>query len=157
TITQPSPDTYARLAAAGIKVAKARIVDLTIAGAHYEAVKGTLDILLGAPEFDLVVAVIGSSPRSPPERSVKPRMDSATAARPLGRSLVPGGPAARARLAAAGMPAFRTPEACADAVAAALRRRPPRGDVARPPGSGEGRLLDELEAYARLDRLGIAR
>jgi acyl-CoA synthetase (NDP forming) len=158
TITQPSPDTYARLAAAGIKVAKARIVDLTIAGAHYEAVKGTLDILLGAPEFDLVVAVIGSSARSQPEKSVKPLIDSASATRPLAAYLVPEAPVALAQLAAAGLPAFRTPEGCADAVAAALRRRPPRGDAARMPlPIGEGRLLDELEAYALLDRLGIAR
>lgn len=157
TIAQPSPDTYARLAAAGIKVAKARIVDLTIAGAHYEAVKGTLDILLSAPEFDLVVAVIGSSARSQPEKSVKPLIDSASATRPLAAYLVPDAPAALAQLAAAGLPAFRTPEACADAVAAALRRRPPRGDVARVPAAvGEGRLLDEVEAYALLDRVGIA-
>src|ERR1700730_12791368 len=60
TIAQPSAETYARFAAAGIAAARARIVDLTIAGARYETVKGTLDILLTAPEFDLVVAVIGS-------------------------------------------------------------------------------------------------
>lgn len=158
TIAQPSPDTYARLAAAGIKVAQARIVDLTIAGAHYDAVKATLDILLSAPEFDLVVAVIGSSARSQPEKSVKPLIDSASATRPLAAYLVPDAPVALAQLAAAGMPAFRTPEACADAVAAALRRRAPVPAVARKPASqGSARLLDELEAYAALDRLGIAR
>jgi acyl-CoA synthetase (NDP forming) len=158
TITQPSPETYARLAAAGIKVAKARIVDLTIAGAHYEAVKGALDILLSAPEFDLVVAVIGSSARSQPEKSVKPLIDSASAARPLATYMVPDAPAALAQLTAAGVPAFRTPEACADAVAAALRRRAPVAAVARGPApTGAGRLLDELEAYALLDRLRIAR
>jgi acetate---CoA ligase (ADP-forming) len=157
TITQPSPDTYARLAAAGIKVAKARIVDLTIAGAHYEAVKGTLDILLSAPEFDLVVAVIGSSARSQPEKSVKPLIDSASAARPLAAYMVPDAPVALAQLAAAGIAAFRAPEACADAVAAALRRRPPRADAVHVSAPmGEGRLLDELQAYALLDRLGVA-
>ena len=157
TITQPSLETYARLAAAGIKVAKARIVDLTIAGAHYEAVKGALDILLSAPEFDLVVAVIGSSARSQPERSVKPLIDSASAARPLATYIVPDAPAALAQLAAAGVPAFRTPEACADTVAAALRRGPPVEAVARAGAPmGEGRLLDELASYALLDRLGIA-
>jgi acyl-CoA synthetase (NDP forming) len=157
TITQPSAETYRRLAAAGIKVAKARIVDLTIAGAHYEAVKGALDILLDAPEFDLVVAVIGSSARSQPEKSVKPLIDSASAARPLATYLVPDAPVALAQLAAAGVPAFRAPEACADAVAAALRRREPVAAAAPTPvPTGEGRLLDELEAYALLDRLGIA-
>jgi acyl-CoA synthetase (NDP forming) len=106
-----------------------------------------------------------------------------------------------ARLAAAGVPSFHTPEACADAVAAALRRKPPRAIEVRnspdplpipPPfrereeqaantsrsdsalevatgsflplkgggirrGSGAGRIFDELEAYALLDRLGVPR
>src|SRR5262249_59030908 len=119
TIAQPSEETFARLADAGIKAAKARIVDLTIAGAHYEAVKCTLDILLSAPEFDLVVAVIGSSARTQPEKSVKPLIDSASAVRPLATYIVPDAPVALAQLAAAGVPAFRTPEACAAAVAAA--------------------------------------
>jgi acyl-CoA synthetase (NDP forming) len=158
TIAQPRAETFARLAAAGIKAAQARIVDLTIAGANYESVKATLDILLSAPEFDMVLAVIGSSARSQPEKSVKPIIDSASAARPLAAYMVPDAPAALAQLAAAGVPAFRTPEACADAIAAALRRRVPRLSGPQPPAqSGTGHLLDELEAYALLDRLGIAR
>jgi acetate---CoA ligase (ADP-forming) len=158
TIAQPSAETFARLAAAGIKAAHARIVDLTIAGANYESVKATLDILLSAPEFDMVLAVIGSSARSQPEKSVKPIIDSASAARPLAAYMVPDAPVALAQLAAAGVPAFRTPEACADAVAAALRRRVPRLSGPQTPArAGAGRLLDELEAYALLDRLGIAR
>ena len=106
-----------------------------------------------------MVAVIGSSARSQPEKSVKPLIDSASATRPLAAYLVPEAPEALAQLAAAGVPAFRTPEACADAVAAALRRRPPRGErgARSSAPTGEGRLLDELEAYALLDRPGIAR
>jgi acyl-CoA synthetase (NDP forming) len=157
TIAQPSAETFGRLAAAGIKAARARIVDLTIAGANYESVKATLDILLGAPEFDMVLAVIGSSARSQPEKSVKPIIDSASAARPLAAYMVPDAPVALAQLAAAGVPAFRTPDACADAVAAALRRRLPRVTPQQPRvRSGTARLLDELAAYALLDRLGIA-
>ena len=158
TIAPPSAETFARLGAAGIKAAQARIVDLTIAGANYDTVKATLDILLSAPEFDLVLAVIGSSARSQPEKSVKPIIDSASAARPIAAFMVPDAPVALAQLAAAGVPAFRTPEACADAVAAALRRRAPRL-AAQPPraAAGAGGLLDELEAYALLDRVGIAR
>ncbi|MEA3022425.1 MAG: hypothetical protein QOK01_1277, partial [Alphaproteobacteria bacterium] len=125
TIAQPSAETYARLDAAGIAVARARIVDLTIAGARYEVMKGALDILLGAPEFDLVVAVVGSSARFHPELALKPIIDCAGAAKPLAAFVVPDAPQALARLSAAGVPCFRTPEACADAVAAALRRRVP--------------------------------
>src|SRR5262245_44547356 len=58
-----SAATFARLAAAGIEVKPTRLIDLTIAGAQYETMKATLDILLSAPEFDLVLAVVGSSAR----------------------------------------------------------------------------------------------
>jgi acyl-CoA synthetase (NDP forming) len=158
TIAQPSAETYARLDAAGIAAARARIVDLTIAGARYEVMKGALDVLLSAPEFDLVVAVVGSSARFHPELALKPIIDCAGAAMPLAAFVVPDAPQALARLSAAGVPCFRTPEACADAVAAALRRRVPVPAVVRQPAPrGGGRLLDELEAYALLDRLGLAR
>ena len=157
-IAPPSAETYARLDAAGIIAARARIVDLTIAGARYEVMKGALDILLSAPEFDLVVAVVGSSARFHPELALKPIIDCAGAAKPLAAFVVPDAPQALARLSAAGVPCFRTPEACADAVAAALRRRVPVPAVVRKPAPpGGGRLLDELEAYALLDRLGLAR
>ena len=156
TIAPPSTDTYARLAAAGIRVAKACIVDLTVAGTRYDVMKGALDILLTAPEFDLVVAVVGSSARFHPELAVKPVIDSAAAGKPIAAYLVPDAPQALAELSAAGIACFRTPEACADAVAAALRRRAPRAAVARKAAMpGEARLLDELEAYALLDRLGL--
>jgi acyl-CoA synthetase (NDP forming) len=158
TIAPPSAETYARLEAAGIAAARARIVDLTIAGARYEVMKGALDILLTAPEFDLVVAVVGSSARFHPELALKPIIDCAGAARPLAAFVVPDAPQALARLSLAGVPCFRTPEACADAVAAALRRRMPAPAVVRQPAPpGRGRLLDELEGYALLDRLGLAR
>src|SRR5258705_2857611 len=120
--------------------------------------KGALDILLGAPEFELVVAVVGSSARFHPELALKPIIDCAGAAKPLAAFVVPDAPQALARLSAAGVPCFRTPEACADAIAAALRRRVPVPAVVRQPAPpGAGRLLDELEAYALLDRLGLAR
>ncbi|MGB9367657.1 MAG: acetate--CoA ligase family protein, partial [Xanthobacteraceae bacterium] len=49
------------------------------------------------------------------------------------------------------------PEACADAIAAALARREPKPVMAMTAPGGRGRVLDELEAYALLDRLGIPR
>ncbi len=153
-IAQPSPETFARFAAKGIAATPARIVDLTIAGARYEVMKGALDILTTAPEFDLVLAVVGSSARFQPELAVRPVIDSADAAKPIAAFLVPEAPEALARLAEAGVPSFRTPEACADAIAAALARRAPKPAVAVPV-LGEGRVLDELEAYALLDKLGV--
>jgi acyl-CoA synthetase (NDP forming) len=156
-VTQPSDETLARIkAATGVDVTPARLVDMTLAGAQYNIMKGALDVLTTAPEFDMVVAAIGSSARFYPELAVKPIIDSANAKRPIAAFLVPEAPDALARLSAAGVPNFHTPEACADAVAAALKRRAPRPIMVRthPRGAG-GRMLDELDAYALLSKLGV--
>jgi acyl-CoA synthetase (NDP forming) len=158
-VEQPSADTLARLkAATGIDIAPARIIDMTLAGAQYKVMKAALDVLRTAPEFDLVIAVIGSSARFYPDLAVKPIIDSAGAGKPIAAFLVPEAPDALARLSAAGVPNFHTPEACADAVAAAFHRTAPRL-IAEPPraSSGPGRMLDELDAYALLDRIGVPR
>ena len=159
TIEPASAATLAQLAGAGIEVKPARMVDLTIAGARYQTMKSTLDILLAAPEFDLVLAVVGSSARAQPDMTVRPIIDSAGAGKPLAAFLAPDAPEALAALSRAGVPNFRTPEACADAIAAALARRAPQPIAARSAaraGSG-GPMLDELAAGALLERLGIAR
>ncbi len=162
----PSEETYARFEAAGIKVARARLIDLTLVGTRYEVMKAALDILTTAPEFDLVVTVVGSSARFYPHLAVRPIVDSAAAPKPIAAFLVPEAPQARAELAKAGVANFYTPEACADAVAAALSRRVPRtiATVARPPRDISmdargvaGGALDELEAYGVLDRVGVPR
>jgi acyl-CoA synthetase (NDP forming) len=160
-VERPSDATLARLAAAGIAVKPARLVDLTVAGARYDTVKAALDILLTAPEFDLVLAVLGSSARAQPDVTVRPIIECAGAGKPLAAFFAPDAPEALAMLGRAGVPNFHTPEACADAIAAALSRRAPRPEVvdsSRPGLSGaSGRLLDEVEAGALVDRLGIAR
>ena len=155
-IAQPSAETFARFAAKGIEATPARIVDLTIAGARYEVMKAALDILTTAPEFDMVLAVVGSSARFQPQLAVRPVIDSANAAKPIAAFLVPEAPEALAMLSEAGVPSFRTPEACADAIAAALARRAPK-PAAPQTAIGSGRVLDELEAYALLDTLGVPR
>jgi acyl-CoA synthetase (NDP forming) len=156
-IAQPEPETFARLSAKGIDVTPARIVDLTVAGARYDIYKAALDVLTTAPEFDMVLAVVGSSARFYPEQAVKPIIDSANAPRPIAAFLVPEAPDALAQLSAAGVPGFRTPEAAADAIAAALVRRAPKPATPAPAVSSDGRVLDELEAYALLDALGVPR
>jgi acyl-CoA synthetase (NDP forming) len=159
-IGPPSEETYARFDAAGIKVARARLIDLTLVGTRYEVMKAALDILTTAPEFDLVVTVVGSSARFYPDLAVRPIIDSAGAEKPIATFLVPEAPQARAELGKAGVANFYTPEACADAVAAALSRRPPRPlppARVRTARSGAGRLLDEHQAYGVLDRLGVPR
>jgi acyl-CoA synthetase (NDP forming) len=156
-VEAPSAETLGRLADAGVEVSPERIVDLTLAGTRYQVMKSALDVLLTAPEFDLIVAVPGSSARFEPGLAVQPLIDCAGASKPLAAFVVPDAPEALARLTAAGIPNFRTPEACADAIAAAFARRRPRPPpvLSAPRVAGPGRLLDELEAYAVLDRLGV--
>jgi acyl-CoA synthetase (NDP forming) len=152
----PTTETLARLAAAGVHVAPERIVDLTLAGTRYEIVKRALDVLLTAPEFDLVVAVPGSSARFDPGLTVRPLIECASAQKPLAAFIVPDAPQALKQLTQAGVPNFRTPESCGDAIAAAFARRKPRASPAFAPRFASGsRLLDELDAYALLERLGI--
>lgn len=156
-VAPPTPQTLARLKeATGVDVAPARLIDLTLAGAQYKVMKAALDVLTTAPEYDLVIVVVGSSARFYPDLAVKPIIDSAGAAKPIAAFLVPEAPDALKRLAAAGVPNFHTPESCADAVAAALQRRAPRPtEVRAGQPSGAGRMLDELEAYELFDKLGV--
>ena len=152
----PSPATAAALRAAGVEAEGGRILDLTLAGTRPAVMRAALDTLLASGEFDLVVAVVGSSARFNPELAVQPVAEAA-APHPSGGALhalaafcVPEAPEALALLGGAGVPAFRTPEACADAIAAAFRRRPPRDDAPPAAAPGEGRMLDERAGYALL-------
>ncbi|MBI5133046.1 MAG: acetate--CoA ligase family protein [Rhodopseudomonas palustris] len=155
-VVSPSHDTFDRITATGVDVQHERIVDLTLAGTRYDVMKASLDAMLAAPEFDLVVAVTGSSARFQPDLAVRPVLDCAKADKPLASFLVPDAPDALTMLAQGGVPSFRTPEACADAIAAAFKRRRPQPAPAHGTAAAGGRQLDELEAYALLDELGVA-
>ncbi|AWB22758.1 CoA-binding protein [Methylobacterium currus] len=154
----PSEATMARLTDRGVVAPRGRILDLTLAGTRPAVMSAALETLLEAPEFDLVVAVAGSSARFQPDLLV-PAITSAArnAGRPLVAFAAPEAPQALAHLAEAGIPCFRTPEACGDAIAAVFGRRPAK---ALPPqvttrAGGTSRLLDEAEGYAVLARLGL--
>ncbi len=151
-----SPATLDKLAAAGIAVSPGRVLDLTLAGTNYKVMKTALDIMFEAPEFDIVLAVVGSSARFQPQLAVKPIIDSADSAKPLAAMLVPDAPEALAALTAAGVPCFRSPEPCADAIAAVLARRAPGiQPAAQPKRNRPPRALSEAQAYAVLERLGV--
>ncbi|MFT3800425.1 MAG: acetate--CoA ligase family protein [Burkholderiaceae bacterium] len=155
-VEPPSPATLKHLEQAGLPCTPGRVLDMTLAGTRYETMKGTLDILLTAPEFDLVLAVVGSSARFQPQLAVKPIIECAAGqSRPLAAMLVPDAPEALAALTAAGVPCFRTPEACGDAIAAVLARRRQRGPEPVLPAPGPTRTLSEAEAYEVLDQVGV--
>jgi len=160
TVEPPSAVTLEKLAQAGLPCTPGRVLDLTLAGTRYDVMKGALSILRSAPEFDLVLAVVGSSARFQPELAVKPILDSDSShdGKPVAVMLVPDAPDALATLTAAGVPCFRSPESCADAIAAVLARR---GSAhALPPSAGKpldtAKTLSESEAYAVLKPLGVS-
>lgn len=155
TVQPVSAETLAKLQAANIPGSAGRVLDLTLAGTKYEVMKKALDILLEAPEFDMVVAVVGSSARFNPDLAVKPIMDSAHHAKPLLAMLVPDAPLALAQLTQAQIPCFRSPEACADAIASVLARRIPGMPATVRASAGQGQALNEAQAYALLDTLQV--
>lgn len=155
-VEPPSSETLKRLEQAGLPHTPGRVLDMTLAGTRYETMKGTLDILLTAPEFDLVLAVVGSSARFQPDLAVKPIVECANQAKPLAAMLVPDAPEALAALTAAGVPCFRSPEACADAIAAVLARRQPGQEPTVSGGQQAGaKTLSEAQAYGILDQIGV--
>lgn len=155
SVVGPSRQTLQRLAERGIEVSVGGIIDLTLAGTKYEVMKATLEVMQQAPEFDMVLACVGSSARYQPELAVKPVVDSIDGGKPLACFVVPDAPEALMLLTAAGVPSFRTPEACGDVIAATFRRCQPVPQLPpAPPLRGE-RMLDEASAYRMLAPLGV--
>jgi acyl-CoA synthetase (NDP forming) len=149
-----------RLGLHGIELAGMH--DLTMAGsaASYRA---TLEKLLASADCDAVLAAVGSSAQFHPEFAVEPIVTARRTAKPLVAFLTPHAERSLALLAERGVPAFRTPEACADSLAAFFAWRSPRqfGDVARTiSGSWQMRVPDLIRApspnsFAVLEALGI--
>ncbi|TQM11284.1 acetate--CoA ligase family protein [Pseudonocardia kunmingensis] len=156
SVAPPSERTRRRLTDAGVHAEPGLIVDLTLAGTRPDVMRAALDVLTDAPEFDLVVAVVGSSARAQPELVVAPITERPPSGTPVAVFVVPEAPQALSMLAAAEVPAFRTPESCADAVAAALARRVPRVRPAPRRQEQPGvRTLDEARSYAVLREQGV--
>jgi len=118
-----------RLGLAGIETvapgSDAPIVDLTMGrkSAGYGAV---VQELLDFPGNDAVLAVVGSSAQFHPQLAVEPILKSRRGAKPLAVFMTPHAEKSLALLAQAGIAAFRTPEACADAFRAYFGWRAPR-------------------------------
>jgi acyl-CoA synthetase (NDP forming) len=110
----------------------APIIDLTMA-ATPQKYAATLDALLASDECNAVLAVVGSSAQFHPQLAVEPILAATRSAKPLAAFFTPHAEASLKLLARAGIAAFRTPEACADAFAAYFAWRAPRQAPPLPP------------------------
>ncbi|WP_459617422.1 acetate--CoA ligase family protein [Bordetella sp. 2513F-2] len=125
------PDAFiAHMAGRGLKLRPAPIIDLTLAAtsAQYQDL---LEQLLQADWCDAVLSVAGSSAQFHPELVVRPLQCAAKPDdKPLVAFLAPDAMASLQVLQNAGIPGFRTPESCAEALALFLRRPLPSPPVA---------------------------
>ncbi len=156
-----------QLAPAGIHLGDGPVIDVTMAGARRDIYQPALETLLATADCDVVVAVVGSSAQFHPDIAVEPIVAAAaTSDKPVAVFLVPDAAASLHLLAAADVAAFRTPEACADAVRACLDWSAPAA-TPPPPAGGAGddtaavvagatrAVLDEMAARGVFEALGI--
>jgi acyl-CoA synthetase (NDP forming) len=134
----------------------AHIIDLTMA-ATKDSYRRTLEKLLDSPECDAVLSVVGSSAQFHPQLAVQPILDVALKSRqkPLAAFLTPHADASLALLAKQGIPAFRTPEACADALAAYFAWRAPKEKTEGNLSVSVKGISNESEALELFGALGI--
>ncbi len=142
----PTESLKAALAPLGVRLSDSPIVDLTMASSA-EKYGAVLRALLASEDCDAVLAVVGSSAQFHPEFAVKPILDVRWSAKPLAVFLTPHAERSLTLLAQQGIAAFRTPEACADALATFFRWTTPRRSlVGATPGAPS--LLPVLPATA---------
>jgi acyl-CoA synthetase (NDP forming) len=162
-VVPPTDRIVANLAAKNIQIRKAAITDLTMAGTRKEIYSAVLDELLQSDHCDAVLAVVGSSAQFHPQHAVEPIVAAMPTPKPLAAFLVPDATRSLDLLREAGVAAFRTPESCADALAAFFAWRAPArpGAQAVPAAASSllsaarGPTLNEHAACAVFGTLGV--
>lgn len=162
-VVPPTDEVVARLARNKIGITRARLTDLTLAGAKKEIYSAVLNELLASDHCDLVLAVVGSSAQFQPHIAIDPILEARRSDKPLAVFCAPQADASLALLNEAGIAGFRTPEACADAIRAwrdwHAPLPAPAADAARVASAralldGKPRL-DEQEACRVFGKLGV--
>jgi acyl-CoA synthetase (NDP forming) len=162
-VVPPTDRIVANLAAKNIQIRKAAITDLTMAGTRKEIYSAVLGELLQSDHCDAVLAVVGSSAQFHPQHAVEPIVAAMPTPKPLAAFLVPDATRSLDLLREAGVAAFRTPESCADALAAFFAWRTPArpGAQAVPAAASSllsaarGPTLNEHAACAVFGTLGV--
>ena len=165
-VVGPTDEVVAKLAAQNITINKARLTDLTLAGAKKEIYSAVLNTLLHSDHCDLVLAVAGSSAQFQPQVAIEPLLEADRKGKPLASFAAPHAETSLKLLAEAGIAGFRTPESCADAIRAwrdwTAPIEPPARDAGRV-GAAEkllrdaGSQLDEYRSGEVFDALGVPR
>ena len=153
-----TPDAKASAALHAVNMhSHGRLLDMTLAGTKPDRIEAAIRALNAAENTDAIIPVIGSSAQFRPADAVAGILAAAPHVRPLAAFLVPQADASLNLLAAAGIPAFRTPESLADAMRAYLEWRAPlttphvaRPDIALP------NAPDEADARDLFAALGLA-
>ncbi len=163
-IVPPNATVIAHLAEKNIHVGQAPMVDLTLAGTKKEIYSAVLEALLASDDCDAVLAVVGSSAQFHPQLAVEPIL-GARPTKPLLVFIAPAAEISLDLLRAGQVPAFRTPESCADALRSYFDWQPPAAlpvaaagvlDAARPLlDAARGTTLNERDANAVFAALGI--
>ncbi len=155
-IHPPSADTMAAVRSTGLDIVDGPMIDLTMAGAGPEFVRPTIEAVARDTEVDIVLSVTGSSGRSSPERTVQPLVDADLGEKPFAAFITPDASESLRGLLARGLPAFRTPESCADALGAFIRWRAPRlQSLACLPSLDIGTPMDEAASLHILSEAGV--
>lgn len=136
-----------------------RMIDVTLAGTRADKVQAALTALASDPETDLALSVIGSSAQFRPHDAVAGILGAAQAglAKPVAAFLVPQADVSLRMLGEAGIPAFRTPESCADVIRAFIEWKAPRLVPAAPTLAHTlPARPDEADARRLFEALGLA-
>jgi acyl-CoA synthetase (NDP forming) len=154
----PPPSFVSHMSGRGMTIRETPVIDLTLA-ATSEQYKDLLEQLLVTDWCDVVLSVVGSSAQFHPELAVKPLVQAKKTDKVLAVFLAPEATESLRLLQQAGVAAFRTPEACADALAVFFEGagEPPveSGQVAWPAGLPTHGVFTEHQSGQVFSALGV--
>ncbi|MEO3472157.1 acetate--CoA ligase family protein [Roseomonas sp. CAU 1739] len=153
----PNETAVAGLKAAGLPH-HGRMIDVTLAGTRADKVQAALTALAADPDTDLALSVVGSSAQFRPHDAVAGILGAAKSGvgKPIAAFLVPQADVSLRMLGEAGIPAFRTPESCADVIRAFFDWQAPRAvPVAAAVVHSLPARPDEADARALFAALGL--
>ena len=130
-VAKPSDNLRKGLKTLGVAIGKGPIIDLTMAGAKKGIYDFVLNELINASNCDAIVVVVGSSGLFNPDIAIDPLINLNCNKKFLAVFVSPEAPDSLKKLAQAGVAVFRSPEACSNAVIAALDWCPPSGDFTK--------------------------